>query len=347
MNTQYYTIKWLDDGVSVLDQRALPSKEVYLTYTNYEGLIHAINDMVLRGAPLIGIAASFGIALAAKKSMAKNDADFRTEMSAVCDSFAKTRPTAVNLFWAVSRMRRIIDAGTSKTETVSMLERESRAMFDEDVAANKAIGSFGSRFISDGDTVMTHCNAGALATAGYGTALGVIRSAVSEGKNIKVICCETRPLLQGARLTAWELMRDGIDTTLICDSMAGHFMKIGKINKVIVGADRIAANGDSANKIGTYTHSVLAKEHDIPFYIAAPVSTIDVKTADGNGIVIEERSVEEVAFAGNIMIAGEGIRIYNPAFDVTPAANISAIITDKGVLEKPFGEAISRLKINQ
>lgn len=343
MNKQYYTIKWLGDAVSVLDQRVLPSKEVYIEYTGHAGIINAINDMVLRGAPLIGIAASFGIALAAKKSKAGNDTDFRNEMTAVCDAFAKTRPTAVNLFWAVTRMRKIVETGSAAADITASLEREALAIFDEDVAANNAMGKNGAKFISDGDTVMTHCNAGALATAGYGTALGVIRAAVAEGKKIKVICCETRPLFQGARLSAWELMRDGIDVTLICDSMSGHFMKSGKIQKIIVGADRIAANGDTANKIGTYTHSVLAKAHGIPFYVAAPVSTIDMNTSDGNGIVIEERAVEEIAFAGDMLIAAEGIRIFNPAFDVTPAANISAIITEKGVIEKPTTDAMRNL----
>jgi methylthioribose-1-phosphate isomerase len=343
MKESYYTIRWDGDSVSVLDQRALPSGELYHSYSDYHDVISSISDMVVRGAPLIGITAAFGIALAAKKSAAEDDAAFKTEMNGVCDAFALTRPTAVNLFWAIERMRRIIDTGGSKAEIASKLEKEATHLFNEDIEINKTMGKNGSRFLSDGDTVMTHCNAGALATAGYGTALGVIRAAIAEGKKIHVICCETRPYFQGARLTAWELLRDGIDVTLICDNMAGHFMKAGKIQKIIVGADRVAANGDTANKIGTYTHSVLAKAHHIPFYIAAPVSTLDVKTAKGSDIVIEERLVSEVAFAGDMQIAPEGVKIFNPSFDVTPAENITAIITEKGVVENPKDRGISHL----
>jgi methylthioribose-1-phosphate isomerase len=339
----YYTIEWRGDAVSVLDQRLLPSEEVYHTYTDYQDVARSITDMVLRGAPLIGVAAAFGIALAAKKSSAANDNAFREEMNSICDLFAATRPTAVNLFWAIDRMKHLITGASDKKKIAEDLEKEAIVIFNQDVEINKQIGKNGSRFISDGDTVMTHCNAGALATAGYGTALGVIRAAVEEGKKIRVYCCETRPYLQGARLTAWELMKDGIDTYLICDNMAGHFMKEGKIQKVIVGADRIAANGDTANKIGTYTHSVCAKEHHIPFYIAAPVSTLDVKTAKGSDIVIEERPISEVAFVRDVQIAPEGVRIFNPSFDVTPAGNISAIITEKGVVEHPKDKGISHL----
>ncbi|HEY1405454.1 MAG TPA: S-methyl-5-thioribose-1-phosphate isomerase [Spirochaetota bacterium] len=343
MSKSYYTIKWQGDCVSVLDQRLLPFEEVYRSYTDYRGVAGAISDMVLRGAPLIGIAAAFGIALGAKKSHAKNDGEFKNEMNEVCVALAKTRPTAVNLSWAVDRMKKIIDAGTSKDDIFSRLEKEALMMFDEDIEINKMIGKNGSRFLSDGDTVLTHCNAGALATAGYGTALGVVRAAIQDGKKISVMCSETRPYLQGARLTAWELMRDGIDVTLICDNMSGHFMKNGTIQKVIVGADRIAANGDTANKIGTYMHSVCAKEHHIPFYIAAPVSTLDVNTAKGNDIIIEERPVAEVAFIRDVQIAQEGIKIYNPSFDVTPAENISAIITEKGIAENLKERGISHL----
>lgn len=337
----YFTIKRTDDSVIVLDQRLLPNQEVYHTYFTYRDVEYAIIDMVLRGAPLIGIAAAFGIALAAKKSIARKDNEFFTEMRSVCDEFAKTRPTAVNLFWAISRMRKIIDGSNSRDEVVNALSKEADAVFAEDLEINKSIGSNGSRFIHNGDTVLTHCNAGALATAGFGTALGVIRHAVSEGKSIKVFCCETRPYLQGARLTAWELMKDGIDATVICDNMAAHFMKDGKIKSVIVGADRVALNGDVANKIGTYTHAITAKYHGIPFYVASPISTFDVNTPDGSRIAIEERSVDELAFFNGVGIAPIGVKVRNPSFDVTPAGLISAIVTEKGVLENPSANGIA------
>jgi methylthioribose-1-phosphate isomerase len=343
MNKSYYTIRWNGDSVSILDQRLLPSQEVYHTYTDYHDVIFAIREMILRGAPLIGVAAAYGIALAAKKSEEGSLQKFLEELEVICGLFEQTRPTAVNLFWAIGRMKRIFASGSDKDGIIAGLVSEANAIFNDDIAVNRQIGRNGSRFLSDGDTVMTHCNAGALATAGYGTALGVIRAAIEEGKKIKVICCETRPYLQGARLTAWELLKDGIDVTLICDSMAGHFMKEGKIQKIIVGADRIAANGDTANKIGTYTHSICAKEHHIPFYVAAPTSTLDSKTATGKDIIIEERPLTEVAFIGDYQIAPEGIRILNPAFDITPAANITAIITEKGVVENPQEKGISHL----
>ncbi len=329
----YHTIKWMGDAVSMLDQRLLPSQEVYHTYKNYGDVAMSIREMVIRGAPAIGIAAAMGIALAAKTAHAKNPDSFKNELNAICDTFAKTRPTAVNLFWAVNRMKKIIAEGRSVEELRESLEKEAVAICDEDVEINKAIGRNGARFIADGDTVMTHCNAGALATGGYGTALGVIRAAVEQGRKIKVFACETRPYLQGARITAWELKKDTIDVTLITDNMAGHFMKAGAIQKIIVGADRIAENGDTANKIGTYSHSVLAKEHGIPFYVAAPVSTLDPETKNGAAIPIEERSVDEVAYIQGVQIAPEGIFIRNPAFDVTPAKYITAIITEKGVIE--------------
>jgi methylthioribose-1-phosphate isomerase len=334
-----YTIKWNGDSVSILDQRLLPLEEKYHTYHDYLGVAMSIRDMAIRGAPAIGIAAAMGIALAAKNLQEKEISTFRDRMKEILDAFAETRPTAVNLFWAIRRMKGIIDEGSDIDQICSRLEEEARKVLDEDVESNRALGKNGSPFIEDGDVVMTHCNAGALATGGYGTALGVIRAAVEEGKNIQVYACETRPYLQGARLTAWELYRDGIPVTLITDNMAGHFMKSGVIQKVVVGADRIAANGDTANKIGTYTHSVLAGEHGIPFYVAAPVSTIDLETASGSDIPIEERGVDEVAFVKTVQIAPEGISIRNPSFDVTPAPKIAAIITDKGVVESPAENA--------
>ncbi len=330
-----YTIKWNGDSVSILDQRLLPLEEKYHTYYDYLGVAVSIRDMVIRGAPAIGIAAAMGIALAAKNLQEKDTGSFRERMKVILDSFAETRPTAVNLFWAIRRMKKIIEEGKEIEEIQGRLEEEAKKVLEEDIEANRALGKNGSRYIEDGDVVMTHCNAGALATGGYGTALGVIRAAVEEGKNIQVYACETRPYLQGARLTAWELYRDGIPVTLITDNMAGHFMKSGVIQKVVVGADRIAANGDTANKIGTYTHSILAGEHGIPFYVAAPVSTIDLETVSGENIPIEERSVDEVAFVKTVQIAPEGISIRNPSFDVTPASKIAAIVTEKGVVENP------------
>ena len=339
----YYTIRWDETAVSMLDQRMLPVQEVYRHYTNYHDVADAIRSMVVRGAPAIGIAAAMGIALAAVKSKINSINDFKSEMLQVCQMFASTRPTAVNLFWAINRMRNIIEKAEEIDTCKNNLVIEARKIHEEDIETNKKIGEHGHKYIEDGFTVMTYCNAGALATGGYGTALGVIRSAVEHGKKIKVYACETRPYLQGARITAWELIKDGIDTTLICDNMAGHFMKKSEIQCVIVGADRIAANGDTANKIGTYTMSVLAKNHGIPFYVAAPISTLDPDTSDGNGIVIEERSIDEVAYIQGVQIAPEGIFIKNPAFDVTPASNITAIITEKGVIENPALTGIAPL----
>ena len=306
-------------------------------------MAEAIRNMETRGAPSIGIAAAMGIALAAMSSVNTDIIRFRDEMGRVFDLFAGTRPTAVNLFWTISRMKKITHELSDVKELKEKLVKEAVLMQQEDVAANRQMGKNGSRYLSDGDVVMTHCNAGALATGGYGTALGVIRAAVEEGKKIEVFACETRPYLQGARLTTWELFMDNIPVTLITDNMSGHFMKSGVIKKVIVGADRIARNGDTANKIGTYTHSVLAKEHGIPFLVAAPMSTLDPETQTGNDIVIEQRSIDEVAYIKNVQIAPEGIKILNPSFDVTPAANITAIITEKGVIEKPEGKGIMGL----
>lgn len=331
----YYTIKWNGDSVSMLDQTFLPTQEYYHTFPHYSGVAAAIKDMIIRGAPAIGIAAGMGIALAAKNIETADITKYRAEMNEVFEVFARTRPTAVNLFWTINRMKKVFHPLETRSAIIEALEKEAIKIYDEDIASNRAMGANGSRFINDGDVVMTHCNAGALATGGYGTALGVIRAAVASGKKIEVYACETRPYLQGARLTAWELLQDNIPVTIITDNMAGHFMKSGLIKKIVVGADRIAANGDTANKIGTYSHSVLAKEHNIPFYIAAPISTIDLSTKTGADIPIEERSVDEVAYIRDIQIVPEGVSIRNPSFDVTPAKNISAIITDRGVVENP------------
>jgi methylthioribose-1-phosphate isomerase len=338
-----HTIQWKGDSVSILNQKLLPLREEYTQHFNYQDVADAIRCMEVRGAPAIGIAAAMGIALAARKMEKGDMTSFRERMSQVFDVFAGTRPTAVNLFWAIDRMRKILGSAQSPADAAAAMEREAQAILDADIEANRSMGKNGSRFIADGDVVLTICNAGALATGGYGTALGVIRAAVAEGKNIQVIACETRPLLQGARLTAWELMKDNIPVTVITDGMAGHFMKIGLVKRIITGADRIAANGDTANKIGTYSLSVLAKHHSIPFYVAAPVSTLDPATPDGDSISIEERNVDEVAFMGSQQIVPEGVTIRNPAFDVTPASHITAIITEKGIIEDPAGKGISSL----
>ncbi len=337
------SIEWKGDHVVILDQRKLPLHEVYNKYSQYRDVAISIRDMEIRGAPAIGIAAGMGIALAAKNIRSKNLESFREEMSRVLELFKGTRPTAVNLFWAAERMKRIIERSDSIDAAVRKLEEEAQNIYREDIEMNRKMGQNGSRFLEDGDVVMTHCNAGALATGGYGTALGVIRAAVEEGKKIEVFACETRPYLQGARLTAWELQKDNIPVTLITDNMSGYFMKEGVIKKIIVGADRIARNGDTANKIGTYTHAVVARRHRIPFYIAAPTSTIDPDTETGEGIPIEERNIEEVVYIQSRQIAPEGITVKNPAFDVTPADLISAIITEKGVVENPAEKGISGL----
>ena len=336
-----FTIKWEGDAVVILDQRRLPVREAYSTYRHYSGVVNSIKDMEIRGAPAIGVAAAMGIALASLNFDDAKPEKFRERMNDAIGLFAAARPTAVNLFWAIYRMKAVLESASDKNSAREKLKAEALRIYEEDIAANREIGRLGSAYIKDGDTVMTHCNAGALATAGYGTALGVIRAAVGQGKKIQVFACETRPYLQGARLTAWELMKEGIPVTVITDGMSGHFMSRGAIQKVIVGADRIAANGDAANKIGTYGHSVLAREHGIPFYVAAPVSTLDPGVAIGNEIPIEERSVDEVAFIGERQIVPEGVFIRNPSFDVTPARNISAIITEKGVIENPGGGGIA------
>ena len=321
-------IRWLDNSLQLLDQRKLPREVVWVSCRDAHEVAAAIRDMVVRGAPAIGVAAAFGVALAAMRG---------DDIRAAAEELRGARPTAVNLMWAVDRMM----ACSVRLQPADLLA-EAQKMFDEDVEANRRIGRFGAALLGESATVLTHCNAGALATAGYGTALGVIRAAVESGKRVAVFADETRPYLQGARLTAWELQQDGIDVTLITDNMAGHFFQQGRFDAVIVGSERIAANGDAANKIGTYTVAVLAKAHDVPFYIAAPISTVDIATADGTAIPIEERSAAEVTSIGGVAIAPDGISVRHPAFDVTPAALITAIITDRGVLRPPYQEAIRK-----
>lgn len=342
------TVEWLGDGVRMIDQLRLPNEEVYPVFKTYEEVADSIRRMVVRGAPAIGVTAAMGIALGAKSLRSKSASEFKQSFETICEVMGKTRPTAVNLFWAIARMKRAFESSCSGSEAsfdavrmAAVIEAEAVKIYQEDLACNRAMAEHGASLIPPGSSILTHCNAGALATAGhYGTALGVIKAAHEQGKNIFVWVDETRPYLQGARLTAWECVKEGIPHTLITDSMAGHFMKLGKIQCVIVGADRIAANGDTANKIGTYSLSILAKEHHIPFYVAAPVSTIDPNIPSGESIPIEERSSREVTHIKDIAIAPEQTRAAHPAFDVTPARNIHNIITEKGVLYKPFDEAI-------
>ena len=340
------TIDWQGDMIVMVDQRKLPGQEIYVRCRTAQEVARAIRTMVIRGAPAIGVAAAMGLALAAKRSTAKGTRQFAVEFQKTCDMMAATRPTAVNLFWAIDRMKRAFaegaHAGESPDELAARLEREARAIHDEDVASCRAMGGFGANVVPDGARVLTHCNAGALATAGYGSALGVIRAAVEQGKRVAVFADETRPFLQGARLTAWELVRDGINTTVITESMAGPLMRAGEVDLVVVGADRIAANGDTANKIGTYTVAVLAHEHKIPFYVAAPLSTIDLSTPDGDHIPIEERDGREITHIGSSRLTPEGAKIRNPAFDVTPHRYIAGIITEKGIVRPPFSDALRR-----
>ena len=339
------TLEWTNEGVRFLDQTKLPLEETYLLATTPQQVATIITTMVVRGAPAIGVSAAMGLALAAKSATENSAADFAPSFAASCALLAATRPTAVNLFWAIDRMQRVfaelLASGSSMAAVRARLEAEACAMYDEDIAACRAMGAFGADLMPDEGTVLTHCNAGALATCGYGTALGVIRGAVERGKRIHVFADETRPFLQGARLTAWELMADGIPTTVLCDNMAGTLMRQGKIQAVVVGADRIAANGDVANKIGTYTVAVLAREHGIPFYVAAPWSTIDLATATGDAIPIEERAAVEVTHHGGKQLTPHGVGIRNPAFDVTPARYVTAIITERGVLQAPYLSSIA------
>ena len=328
----------------MIDQRKLPAAEVYVECRTAKDVARAIKTMVIRGAPAIGVAAAMGLALGVHRSKATGTQELAEEFYRLCDVLAATRPTAVNLFWAIERMKGTFSeaarAGQSPAELCATMRAESEKVHDEDVASCKAVGRFGAEVVRDGSRVLTHCNAGALATGGYGTALGVIRAAVDDGKRVEVFADETRPFLQGARLTAWELLRDGIDTTVITDSMAGPLMRAGRVDVVVVGADRIAANGDVANKIGTYTVAVLAKTHDVPFYVAAPVSTVDLSTMDGSGIPIEERPEREVTHVGSKRVAPEGVRVWNPAFDVTPHDLIAGIITDHGLCRPPYIDSL-------
>lgn len=343
----FTTIEWVEDAVVMIDQRFLPGKETYVRCLTYQEVANAIRDMIIRGAPAIGVAAAMGIALGAVSLHAGTFDDFYMEYEKICDVMAATRPTAVNLFWAVDRMKRFCCANkdTEIRNLKRLLKDEALRIFKEDLEINKGIGRNGNPLIPNGARILTHCNAGALATAGYGTALGVVRAAHEAGKNIRVFADETRPFLQGARLTTWELMKDSIPVTLITDNMAGYYMKKGMIDLVIVGADRIAGNGDTANKIGTYSVAVLAREHNIPFYVAAPISTLDLSLKNGDEIPIEERNIREVTHIFDCQIAPDGINVLNPAFDVTPGRYIKAIITERGIVEAPFEEGLKDIAI--
>lgn len=336
------TVQWTNDGVVLIDQTRLPRETVYVTCTSYRQVATAIKDMIVRGAPAIGVTAAMGVALG---MLHTDGSDPDAEIERIIGTLANTRPTAVNLFWALDRMRRVYEAvkGQPLDAIRARLVDEAVQVKIEDIAINQAMGRFGAELVPDGKTVLTHCNAGALATAGYGTALGVIRAAVASGKRIDVFADETRPFLQGARLTAWELEQDGIPVTLITDNMAGHFLKSGRIGCVVVGADRIAANGDVANKIGTYSVAVLAKENNVPFFVAAPISTIDLALASGELIPIEERPASEVTHVGGVHLAPEGIAVANPAFDVTPSRYVTGIITERGVAREPYTDTLRAL----
>jgi len=339
------TIDWTGETVVMIDQRKLPASEVYVTCRTAQDVAKAIKTMVIRGAPAIGVAAAMGLALGMRRSKASGTKQFTTEFQKLCELMAGTRPTAVNLFWAIERMQKAFaeeaQRGASVGEIADRLMRESHAIHDEDVQSCKAMGAHGATLVPENARILTHCNAGALATAGYGTALGVIRAAAEQGKRVAVMADETRPFLQGARLTAWELVKDGIDTTVITDNMAGTMMRLGNVDLVVVGADRIAANGDVANKIGTYSVAVLAREHGIPFYVAAPLSTIDLQTLTGAEIPIEERPEREVTHVGGARLTPEGARIRNPAFDVTPAKFVTAIITERGIAKPPYESSLA------
>ncbi len=339
------TLEWTEQGVRFIDQTKLPTEETYVTCKSYEQVADAIRTMVVRGAPAIGVAAAMGIALGAQNSKAETVADLKRDLDQICDVIGKTRPTAVNLFWAIRRMQEKFER--IRIRPIKQIKRElieeSKRMHAEDIAANQAMGRHGATLMPSEGGVLTHCNAGALATAGYGTALGVIRAAVEQGKKIHVYADETRPCLQGSRLTAWELMKDGIPTTVISDNMAGAMMKQRKIEAVVVGADRIAANGDVANKIGTYTVAVLAKENGIPLYVAAPISTVDLACPDGEHIPIEQRNSREVTHIAGKQMTPDGVSIENPAFDVTPAKYVTAIVTERGIAREPYVESLQKL----
>lgn len=339
------TLEWTDNGVRFLDQTKLPTEEIYVVCRTHEQVADVIRNMVVRGAPAIGVAAAMGIALGVNNSKAETTGDLKRDFDQICDLIGKTRPTAVNLFWAIGRMREKFERIRIRPipQIKQALIEEAQRMHAEDIAANRAMGRHGAPLMPAAGGVLTHCNAGALATAGYGTALGVIRAAVEQGKKIHVYADETRPFLQGSRLTAWELMADGIPTTVISDNMTGTMMKQGKIGAVVVGADRIAANGDVANKVGTYTVAILAKEHGIPFYVAAPTSTVDLACPDGSNIPIEQRNGKEVTHIAGKQMVPDGVRVENPAFDVTPAKYVAAIITERGIAKAPYSESLRRL----
>ncbi|MBD3869088.1 MAG: S-methyl-5-thioribose-1-phosphate isomerase [Acidobacteria bacterium] len=343
----FITVERTPEGVRMIDQRRLPREETYLVFREPEEVAEAIRDMVVRGAPAIGVSAAFGLALGASRAADLPADRFRERMEQLFRLFADARPTAVNLFWAIDKVRESLDCGLAGGQDpgaiAAQIERLAQTVHDDDLESCRAIGRFGADLVPDRGTVLTHCNAGGLATAGYGTALGVIRGAVAAGKKVRVLADETRPFLQGARLTAWELMEDGIDTVLITDNMAGALMRRGEIDVVVVGSDRIAANGDIANKIGTYSVAVLAREHGIPFYVAAPLTTIDRNCPDGDRIPIEERDRSEVTSMFGVEIAPEGVGVMNPAFDVTPAEYIAGIVTDKGVARPPYTESLAAL----
>ena len=341
----FRTIDWSGGAVVMLDQTRLPAEVIYRRYERAEDVAEAIRSMVIRGAPAIGVAAAMGIALGMKQAAGGSTADLERRMESLSAMFAATRPTAVNLFWAIERMKRRFgdSAGRTPAERIAALEKEAVLMREEDIEMNRRMGRHGETLIPQSARILTHCNAGALATAGYGTALGVIRAAVEKGKKVRVLADETRPFLQGARLTAWELAQDGIEVTLITDNAAGHFISRGEVDLAIVGADRIAANGDVANKIGTYSVAVLAKESNIPFYVAAPLSTIDLSLASGAQIPIEERDPEEVKRAGTTRVAPEEVPARHPAFDVTPARYVTAIITEEGVAHAPYEKSLKAL----
>ena len=337
------SIEWRDGKLILLDQTLLPRQEVYLELDEYREVARAIKEMRVRGAPAIGVAAAYGVALGARALDSQDMVDFKARLDPVCNEIAVSRPTAVNLRWAVERMQRVFDGQCNPEAAKNALIAEAITIHREDEAINRRIGAHGAELIQGGGMVMTHCNAGALATAGYGTALGVIRSAIESGTPVRVLATETRPFLQGARLTAWELSQDEIDVTLITDSMAGHFLKSGDVDCVVVGADRIAANGDVANKIGTYSIAVLAKENSVPFYVAAPISTFDLSLTTGDDIPIEERDPREVLKFAGVRVAPEGVKAAHPAFDVTPSRYVSAIITENGIARAPYSEALKLL----
>jgi methylthioribose-1-phosphate isomerase len=339
-------IEWTERGVVMLDQRRLPGEEITHTYTDYREVAKAIRDMVVRGAPAIGVAAAMGVALGVQKSRARTAEELKSEFAEICDTLAKTRPTAVDLFWALERMKdrfaELTKSSADMDKIRATLVKEAKEVHAEKRATDEAIGRFGAEYMPREGQVMTQCNAGALATAGIGTALGVIRVAYEQGKKLHVLVPETRPYLQGARLTAWELMRGGIPLTLITDNMVGHFLKTGKVGAIVTGADRVAANGDTANKIGTYQIAVLAKENNVPFYIAAPVSTFDLSIASGEEIPIEERTAEEVTHIQGVRIAPD-VPAAHPAFDVTPSRYIAAIFCERGVAKAPYTESLRKL----